>query len=1185
MGEDKLLQGDSPLTQNETNGGGTGGDAIEGMDSDELNEMPVLERNVPQSDEVFGQDGVVPMEHENEDGVEQMEVSNDENSNHGGERSTEELEADDADKYKPEGTLTLDIPHFTDFMRSHGEGTQRLSNQVYVRGLPWRILAIPREFRQSVQDKRPAARALGFFLQCNGDSEVTTWTCQATATLRVVALDKRNGQEDHSRRITHTFYTKENDWGYSQFMTCEALLSPESGYLVNDTIRLEVHVSADAPHGVSWDSKKLAGFIGLKNQGATCYMNSILQTLFFCNKLRKAVYEMPTEDDDCDNSVALAMQRVFYELQHSDKPVGTKKLTKSFGWDSVDSFLQHDVQELCRVLLDNLESKMKNTKVAETIPMLFKGKMKSYIRCTGVNFESSREEFFYDVQLNVKGKKDINASFKDYTASEVLDGENKYDAGELGMQRAEKGVKFISFPPVLHLQLMRFQYDPTVDNNVKINDRFDFPIELDLNEFVVDNASQDFNYVLQAVLVHSGDFHGGHYVVFINTNLRGVAKWCKFDDDVVSRATEDDAVLANYGGDEIEMGRAFTSAYMLVYVKKSAFEETLSELNDCDIPDHLKRRFDQEKRIEIQRKKDRLEAHLFTDLVLITEEDMMDYHGFDLYDNQRLNDCPLHKVRVQKQMTICDLYDFVGDRLELKTDEFRLWAFQESAPRIPDTAFVLERLRPHTLLKRDAYAVEGVQTVEMLVDSDRSVIFIETTPFDRRNRNLGLANYEETTDVLFFVKEYEPEKRTTRYVGSVFLNFEMSLEDFSPQIARLAGYPENTAFNFYEELSPQYVGPLKDVHKKLTEDATFLEITDGGIIIIERADKATGDNNAKSNFLSISNKLFIEAHVNPDLLPSTAQLPLQPIEGEVGSEWKLPQLCEWIAAKIAHDPTNILLWTTSQFSDKPTSFLTRDRYEDITVRDFLGLFGNQTHDPRLQRRYKIFYNKIPVPFTELENRRQMRVQLMDDKMHISEITVFPEKTGTVRSILEEAEKNFPFAENGTKKLRLVFTGTTAATLRVLLVFPMDTPVVDVTQKLTSNHMLRVEEIPADQVDISPEEFLLSVSHFDKDTNRMFGVPFYLKVTNQEPLDNVRRRVREILDVPDREFEKYKFALVISQRVVKYLDMDSTNVVNLTDLHFSGTTGTAAPFLGIDHLNKQRSTRGSLPTEKPIIIHN
>lgn len=41
---------------------------------------------------------------------------------------------------------------------------------------------------------------------------------------------------------------------------------------------------------------------------------------------------MPTESDDPDKSVPLSLQRVFYELQFGDKPVGTKKLTKSFGW-------------------------------------------------------------------------------------------------------------------------------------------------------------------------------------------------------------------------------------------------------------------------------------------------------------------------------------------------------------------------------------------------------------------------------------------------------------------------------------------------------------------------------------------------------------------------------------------------------------------------------------------------------------------------------------------------------------------------------------------------------------------------------------------------------------------------------------------------------------------------------------
>lgn len=153
------------------------------------------------------------------------------------------------------------------------------------------------------------------------------------------------------------------------------------------------------------------GYVGLKNQGATCYMNSLLQTLYFTNQLRKAVYKMPTESDDSTKSVALALQRVFHELQFCDKPVGTKKLTKSFGWETLDSFMQHDVQEFLRVLLDKLESKMKGTCVEGTVPKLFEGKMISYIRCKNVDYSSTRSETFYDIQLNIKGKKNSKYYF------------------------------------------------------------------------------------------------------------------------------------------------------------------------------------------------------------------------------------------------------------------------------------------------------------------------------------------------------------------------------------------------------------------------------------------------------------------------------------------------------------------------------------------------------------------------------------------------------------------------------------------------------------------------------------------------------------------------------------------------------------------------------------------------------
>jgi ubiquitin carboxyl-terminal hydrolase 7 len=43
-------------------------------------------------------------------------------------------------------------------------------------------------------------------------------------------------------------------------------MDQSKAFVKNDAILLEVDVKADAPHGVSWDSKKHTGYVGLKNQ-------------------------------------------------------------------------------------------------------------------------------------------------------------------------------------------------------------------------------------------------------------------------------------------------------------------------------------------------------------------------------------------------------------------------------------------------------------------------------------------------------------------------------------------------------------------------------------------------------------------------------------------------------------------------------------------------------------------------------------------------------------------------------------------------------------------------------------------------------------------------------------------------------------------------------------------------------
>lgn len=205
---------------------------------------------------------------------------------------------------------------------------------------------------------------------------------------------------------THRFTTEETDWGFTRFIRLSDLSKPlpshsrpileRDQFVVEAFVRIIEDETGTLWHNfVDWNSKVETGYVGLKNQGATCYMNSLLQSLYFTSPFRQAVYKIPTEGEQPGKSVVLALQRLFYQLQTAEDAVDTRELTKSFGWDTLDAFMQHDVQEFNRVLQDNLETKMKGTEAEGAIEKLFVGKMKSYIKCVNVDYESSREETYY----------------------------------------------------------------------------------------------------------------------------------------------------------------------------------------------------------------------------------------------------------------------------------------------------------------------------------------------------------------------------------------------------------------------------------------------------------------------------------------------------------------------------------------------------------------------------------------------------------------------------------------------------------------------------------------------------------------------------------------------------------------------------------------------------------------------
>ena len=261
------------------------------------------------------------------------------------------------------------------------------------------------------------------------------------------------------------------------------------------------------------------------------------------------------------------------------------------------------MQELSRILMERMEERMKGTNAENALSELFVGKMKTYISCINVDYESSRMEDFWDIQLNVSGMKDLDASFKDYIQVETMDGENKYFAEGYGLQDAKKGVIFEAFPQVLNLQLKRFEYDINRDAMMKVNDRYEFPDTFDATPYLSETADKTESYIYQlhGVLVHSGDFNAGHYYAFIKPTADG--HFYKFDDDRVTRATIKESLEENFGGDyaskangNLPVRNPYTrtlstkrsmSAYMLVYIRKSRARSVLQDVTEAETPSHL----------------------------------------------------------------------------------------------------------------------------------------------------------------------------------------------------------------------------------------------------------------------------------------------------------------------------------------------------------------------------------------------------------------------------------------------------------------------------------------------------------------------------------------------------------------------------------------------------------------------
>lgn len=194
---------------------------------------------------------------------------------------------------------------------------------------------------------------------------------------------------------------------------------------------------------------------------------------------------------------------------------------------------------------------------------------------------------------------------------------------------------------------------------------------------------------------------------------------------------------------------------------------------------------------------------------------------------------------------------------------------------------------------------------------------------------------------------------------------------------------------------------------------------------------------------------------------------------------------------------------------------------------------------------KIFYQQLSIRINELENKKQFKCIWLGLKMkEEKELILYPNKNGTVADLLEEAKKQVELSEDGSGKLRIV-----EVNCNKLVPGPKEDVLLD-TLNLTSTKTYRIEEIPKEEACLQDDEMLVPCAHYHKEVFSTFGTPFYVKIKHGEPFNRVKERIQKKISVPEKEWEKYKFAIVSIGRP-QYVTDEEYNI-NLQDFKLHPT---------------------------------